>query len=57
MLGNHVDQCDERQPDQRVGILAVHAGDKSDAQPLGLGAAGAVIGLFLLQVTLDDGIV
>src|SRR5687768_10308164 len=53
----HLGERDERQADQRGGILGLDARDEGDAEAFGLGAAGAVVGLFLLQVALDARVV
>ncbi len=53
LLPEHAHQGNEGQADQGVGVVAFHAADECDAQSFRFRAAGAVIGLFLAQVSLD----
>jgi hypothetical protein len=48
--------ADQRQADQRRGVVAVDGVQQRDAQGLALGAAGAVIGLLQPQVAFDLGV-
>src|ERR1700693_252969 len=47
------DQRDQRQSDQRRRVIAANLFQQRDAQRLGLGAPGAVVGLLLVQVRRD----
>jgi hypothetical protein len=49
----HGDQGNQRQADQRRGIITFNPFDQRDAQRFDLGAAGTVVGLILLQITFD----
>src|SRR5574341_350398 len=57
LVSEHFDERDQGQSDQRAGVGAFHAFDEHDADPLDLGATGAVIGAFRGEVTLDLGVV
>src|ERR1700694_2468400 len=57
LLVQQIDQRDQRQTDERVRILAIQLRDQRDAERLGLGAGGAVVGLLAPQVTLDQSVV
>src|SRR6185295_7728965 len=46
-----------RQADERGRILAFHFRDQCDAEALGLGAGGAVVGLLLREIALDRPVV
>src|SRR5512145_247677 len=48
----HVHQRDQGQSDEGGGVVAFDAADERDAQPFGLGAARAVVGLLALQIAL-----
>ena len=52
----HVAQRDQRQADQRGGIVAAERGEERYAQSLGAGRAGAVECFFLVEVSLYLGI-
>src|SRR5574343_505187 len=46
----------QRQADQRCGVIRLDAGQQADAQAFTFGAAGAVIGLLQLQIGFDLGV-
>src|SRR5262245_47694233 len=47
LLAQQVDQRDQRQSDEGARVLALNLRDQRDSQALGLGAAGAIVGLLL----------
>jgi len=52
----HAAGADQRQPDQRGGVVVVDALEQGNAQTFAFGAARAVVGLFGPQVGLDFGV-